>query len=332
MAEVPPAQNMGSVFKDVDFGDVQIPTDGSDAVIPGQELDSPPNTGQKSDSPTDTSLEDNADLKTEPEDKDKVADKVADADKPLPYDQDPKWIAARDAQKTLTSLLEDNGFLDVDDLKDALNSGKSLKELLGDKDAATLISKSKELADLKQQRLDDEADSRRENETIDEKAERMERENQELRDRLDGKERDEAESARNREDLENYDRQVERVLDVKGADLDDTGKELVRTIMGIDNPAIDVDIKDVQGIRSTSMNMVNKITEYIKAIRQNAIDEYANGKSDLSVNTPTKTDVNSSNTTPKKNYDLNEMTDDQVLDSGKEELYEVFEKGLNAMS
>ena len=60
-------------------------------------------------------------------------------EKPAPYDQDPKWLAARAAEKSLNDILLEHDIEDVDALKVMLNNDMKLSEILGDRDAKQLI-------------------------------------------------------------------------------------------------------------------------------------------------------------------------------------------------
>ena len=62
-----------------------------------------------------------------------------DKTKPPPYDQDPKWKAARAAQAKFESILEKHG-IDAEDLDALLESGSSVADILGARDAKTLTS------------------------------------------------------------------------------------------------------------------------------------------------------------------------------------------------
>src|SRR3972149_2023725 len=104
-------------FADVKFPSVTI--DASGTVHTGQAGDPPPATsdksGQQSASPTDAGAKDTGNPQPDI-DKGKVDDKSTE--KPLPYDQDPKWKKARAAEARLETILKEHNFLDVEELVD----------------------------------------------------------------------------------------------------------------------------------------------------------------------------------------------------------------------
>jgi len=228
-----------------------------EVIDAGQESDSPPDTGQKSDSPTDT-----------------VKDE-AKTDKALPFDQDPKWIAARGAQKKTDALLDKHGYDDLDELQEALNKGNSLRELLGNRDSKEikeLIKKAARMDYTEEAWAQQEEEKREESETPEETIMRVKKERNEARRKID-KERSEFQERQDNDKLiKTFNTSMENAIEK--SDLPDYAKPLAKIFAGVNHPINFADIGSKKERKEVADFAVNKLKEFEKAVIKN----YVKGK------------------------------------------------------
>ncbi|KKN52247.1 hypothetical protein LCGC14_0614670 [marine sediment metagenome] len=281
-----------SAAEDGKTGD-ELPAEDSDAVKTEDK-------GQKSDSPTD-----NTDEK--------------------PYDQDPKWLAARAAEKNLTELLAKHGYESAEDLSEALETGQSLKQLLGDKDANELVAESKQLKEIKDYWATQDEQKTREGETSEETIDRLEKRNLDLQNSNTQEDLARQEQQDNMRALDNYNSTIVDVVDnVEGAS--DTEKAMMSLLLGVNNPANEVDIEKIGDVKKMASGSVSKFQEFVNNIKQEAIDSYAKGQSKITpMGKSVGTDVTSVKT-PKT--DPNASVED-VFDAGKKELLEMIASNVD---
>lgn len=307
---------------DVSFSDSKIPT--------GQESDSPPGSGQKPDSqPGDQKDTDLKQTNGKPDASDDGGDKGKDGDgKPLPFDQNPKWKSARAAEKSMQEMMDEFGFLDVAEMKDALASGKSLAETLQDHDVETLLNNTQAYNEL-QKRLEEEGDDPDDgdpnNQEPDGKLAKVLKENQQLRETLDQIKQAREEAEADEEAFANYSSDVDKIIELSIDDipLTETEQTLFKSVMGINNPSTEVNIDDRQAVRSMVKNAVKQFHTTLEAIKQQTIDDIAAGKRQMQVTDPKKSGDLDSPLLNKKNYDPEKQSVQEVMDSGKEELIEL---------
>jgi hypothetical protein len=204
----------------------------------------------------------------------------AEGEKPPPYDQDPKWKAAREAERTLNTLLEEHGYTNVDDLKTALKTGTDAEKLLRGEDPEQVLKDAQEFRRLQQEREEEEARRLEEDELPEETVERLRKENQRLKSEREKQARAAADEQRSAQVLERYQRMVTDLVDKM-----DLGskpeRNLTLRLLGVENPIDALDIDDRQAVAQALREESPRIQEMIKAIRQHAVDEYAAGKSKL---------------------------------------------------
>lgn len=313
------------IFADVKFDDVQLNSDANDG---GNDGTPPPSTqGQPGATPPPTDQQ-AADSK-EPA-SDGKSDTSKDGDKPLPYDQDPKWKKARAAEKALSDLLNDHGLLDVEELKEALATGKTLKEVLGDRDAAKLLEDSKKLAEINKHWDAEKAAKERGEMSPDDYIAKLEQENQKLRQSSDEFRTEVEERERSKKLIADFTQDIDRVIDSVEAPFQESERDLLRLYLGVDNPANLIDIENRAEVRKMAKDGVAKFQNLVQAIKQHAIDEYAAGKSKLTVDT-TKGSANTQNVTQPKPIPKDASVDD-VFASAQDEMLEIIAKGLQMAS
>lgn len=323
------------LFADVSFPDAKISLDGGDAGGPAGDPGQDGNPPQPSNDSPEHEGKDGADPSkaedgTKESAKDELADKSEPKEKPLPYDQDPKWKKARAAEKTLNEILEANDFLDPQDLLDTLEQGKALKEQLGESEVENLLAAQNELKELKAQLSKAENERRAENETPEEAYQRLEDENSQLRDVIKGIRDQEAERVASAKSIENYEKNVNRVLNSLENPLNDDMREMALMLLGVNNSAITTDIDDVPAVRQMVKDNLTVFNSFVQKIQQDAIDNYAAGKSKLKVSDPSSEKEPPVPAKERKPIDPKASVD-EVFGQANEEFVELLNKGLKAM-
>jgi len=219
--------------------------------------------------------------------------------KPLPYDQDPKWKAARAAQAKFESILEKHG-IDADDLDALLESGSSVADILGTRDAKALTSTLTQLkkdaeylkevkaywAEQKELKQKDELTPEQRAEMSESKLKAYEKEQAARKARA-------AEEANVRTALKGYTEQVDKMVESTGLEGEDA--TIAKLFLGVDNPFNEVDITDRKAVREMAKTNAAKFKTFLDGVRQKAVDEYAKGKSKIvpisKVETPAKETV-----------------------------------------
>ena len=322
------------LFADVSFPDAQISMSG-DAAPTGQSADSPPASGQDGTTLPSTGQPSGATTGDSPtpdkgvEAKGAEAKKEEGTPKPPPYDQDPKWKAARATEKAVQDILAEHSLLDIEELKDALKSGLTLKQVLGSRDAAKLIADSDEFAKITAKTEGEKRSQQAANETPDETIERLTKERDSAISDRDTVKSDVEARQHSEKVVKDYVEDVDRVIGLMEAPLPDAEKSLLRLVLGVDNPSNIIDIEDRKAVREMAQTGVKNFQIAIQAIKQQAIDNYAAGKSKLTVSTRAQEGTPPVNSAERKPTPK-EASNDQVFDAGKTELLELLMKGMQA--
>ncbi|MFA5377331.1 MAG: hypothetical protein WC455_16390 [Dehalococcoidia bacterium] len=219
----------------------------------------------------------NAELPTGTE-KDASADSspevVMDKDgKPLPWDQQPKWKAARQAEKKLSELLKANDLVDADDLLDLVKHGKAIKGKLADLNSIDdILAKATRLEKYEAYWKEQEEKKRREVEDPDQTIARLEselkRKNKDDRD----KEEKRKEAERAKQAISGYESEVSAL--VSETDIPKEQQGFILEFFGVGNPANDIDITDRKAIKRLIADGIKKKEAYDQAI----IQAYIKGK------------------------------------------------------
>lgn len=201
-----------------------------------------------------------------------------EGEKPPPYDQDPKWKAARAAEAELNSILEEHGFTSADDLKEALS--KPAADKLGDEDPEQLMREVQEYRQLRQQQEAERLRQQEEGETPEETIERLRQENDTLKRAEAERAETERAIAESRRALERYEKMATDIVDK----LELGGKperDLALQLLGVGNPLDDVELNDRKAVADALRTQVPAVKKAIDTIRQRAVDDYAAGKSHI---------------------------------------------------
>jgi hypothetical protein len=200
----------------------------------------------------------------------------SDKEKPPPFDQDPKWKKARAAEKSLNRIMEKHGFADAEELENAVDEAGSLKAVIGTRDAKKLVEDSEYLNKTKEYWALKKAEEAEANETPEQTIARLKKEKEEIAKSRQREIEDLSDAKRNDEALTSFNKEIGVI--VEGAGLPEPESKLLSLFLGVDNPADEVDITDVRAIRKMAKGGVETFSELLGAIKQQAIDDYAAGK------------------------------------------------------
>ena len=221
---------------------------------------SDPSQGQTSESPTDTGAT------TAPPDAD-----LDENGKPLPFNEHPKWKAARQAEKKLGQLLADNELDSIEDLVDLVQSGKAvIGKGVDESQLDDLIAKATKMDQVEEYWAQQREAQKRSEEGPEETAARLERENNELKRRLSGK--DEVDASKRA--LETFEKKSLSFIEDSVKDLDKEDREALKFMMGVNHPFGEIDITNDAQIKK----MGKQVLKVVEGIEQRAIKKYLDGK------------------------------------------------------
>jgi hypothetical protein len=225
---------------------------------------SDPSTGQPSGSPPDTGA-----ITAVPN-----ADDVDETGKPLPFNEHPKWKSARAAEKELTKILGENELESIEDLVELVKSGKSVVGRgLDESQLEDLIAKATKMEQVEEYWQATREAQQRENETGEEREDRLMRENADLKQKLSGKNALEE----NKRALDTFQKKTREFVETVGKDLDLEAKRDFEFLMGVDHPFGEIDITNAAQVGK----MGKQVQKAIDRIEQRAIKGYIAGKKAL---------------------------------------------------
>jgi len=245
-------------------------------------------------------------------------------EKPAPYDQDPKWLAARQAEKSLQEILGDNDIEDVEELKAMLKTGMTIKEIVGDRDAKQLIQDADTLKKYNEYWAEQKRKEEEEDLDPDERADKYKRELDSFKKQQADRKAEKEKVKAGEQAIESFNNRVESVIEKHS--LDEGAAEIARMFVGVNNPFNTVDIFDKKAVLKVANDGVEKFTKFISSVKQAAIDEYAAGKSRIIPITPTDAPKG---TSVKKKTLPKDASVEQVFSQAKNELFELLSGGTS---
>jgi len=254
-----------------------------------------------------------------------AADKAAaeKAVKAPPYDQDPKWLAARAAEKNFNAILAEYDIDSADDLKVMLNEGMQLQEIVGSRDAKQLIQDADTLKKYNEHWAEKERIKEEEALDPDERADKYKKELEDHK-RQSAEEKESAQQVEQAQDsIDGFNTRVEGLVDKQGFD-EDTA-EIAKVFLGVNNPFNEVDILDGKAVREMVEGGVDKLGKFLANVRQKAVDEYAAGKSKITPISPTT--VHKEREAVKAKELPDDATEEQVFAQAKSEILEMIDEG-----
>lgn len=250
-------------------------------------------------------------------------------DKPS-YQDDPNYKAALETKQQLESILEEKGYTDLQEMLDDLKSGTDAQEILGDLDLKTVVEGYKTLEYYKTEWAKREAAEKEENETPEETVERLKRENQELQQKeIDNKETVKQNKI-HQQAIKEFDDNVDTILDAD-ENLPDDDKTLIRHLMGINNPALEIAVSDNRAASKQVKSIIQTLKARDAKIAQKAVDDYAKGKGKITVKTKPTSSSASSQSMKKFTIPKNASVE-QALAAANTELIEILEQASQSGS
>jgi hypothetical protein len=229
--------------------DQRTALEGSDPS-PGQTPDSPSDTGAIT-APPDAEMDENG--------------------KPLPFNEHPKWKAARAAEKELGKLLAENELDSIEDLMDLVQSGKAvIGKGVDESRLDELIAKATKMDQVEEYWAAQRETQKRESEAPEETVERLEREKADLQQRLTSK--DALDSSKRA--LETFEKKSASFIEDSVKDLEKEDREALKFLMGVDHPFGEIDITNEAQVKK----MGKQVLKVVEGIEQRAIKKYVAGK------------------------------------------------------
>ena len=199
---------------------------------------------------------------------------VVDKDgKPLPWSEQPKWKAARAAEKKLNDLLKANGLDNSDDLSELVSHGKVVKGKLKDlNDLDDIIKDAEEIRKYRPFWKEQEELQRRQVEDPEQTIKRLEAK-EKLREADEARRRAEADHVENtKKAISAYETEVTNLI--REIEVPKEQRDFVAEFFGVGNPCNDIDITDRKAVKKLVSDGIKKKEAYDQAV----IKAYLEGK------------------------------------------------------
>jgi len=210
----------------------------------------------------------------EPAKKEGASDTPSPEGEKLPFDQHPKWKAARAAEKSLQEIMTANELESLEDLVQLVVTGKELKGKQIDVDQLdTLLKKAQTLERYELYWKEQEEQKRRSEEDPTQTIARLEKQLKDLSEGQRGKEQQAQKAQEAKKLWESYDSEVTKIFETI-EDIPPEARKFYTFFMGVNNPASNVDFTDKKAIKQAAAEarkIVDDLMEY-------AIKQYVDGK------------------------------------------------------
>jgi len=193
--------------------------------------------------------------------------------KPVPYDKDPKWKAARKAERFLQQMMKDHEVDDPDDLVYLLKSGKAVHGKLNLDELDDILEEVTTFREYKKVWAQQAEAKRREDEEPNEMADRLTRENEDLKRKLHLRDMDEV----RQKDIKTFETTVAASIKELFPEVDHDEREYMKLVLGLGNSAIDANIDDKVALNKSIRGVLKKV----EAHDQKIIKDYLEGKSKI---------------------------------------------------
>lgn len=182
-----------------------------------------------------------------------------------------------DAESSLIKTVLDKHGLTAAELDKALAEGKSLKEIIGDRDAKSLVEAADQIRRHEAEEVLRQEQELEEKETPEETIARLKQQRLDLQSSQTKAQQDKAALEESRRALETLNKTLKSVV-VGTEGLEESDHELVLLLLGTDNPINDVDIDHVSEVKTEANSLIAKFKAFKESIAQKAVDEYVKGK------------------------------------------------------
>lgn len=189
------------------------------------------------------------------------------ASEKLPFDEHPKWKAARAVEAKVETILEEHGYSDLDEMLEDIKGSRELKKTVGKNDIKELLEAKEWRQKVEAYWAEQKHKKLRETDP-EEYATQLEKEKQE-RERKESERRQVEESER---EVKDYTNEVQSSL--AKLDIPESHKAFISYSLGVDNEMLDINIDDKVAVRKA---IKDGIAKYNK-LRDSIIEEYRSGK------------------------------------------------------
>ena len=200
---------------------------------------------------------------------------LGDDGKPLPFDKNPKWKSARQAEKTLQRLMQANEVDSPEELEELAKTGKLVSGKVDPTYLDEIIAKAETLTKYEAHWAQQAELKRRQDEEPDQTAARLDKENADLKRQL--AERDSAEGSK--KVLKDFESVVTTGIKSLLPDAPKEQSEFLAEFMGVGNPAVEVDITNKAAVAKVVKEGVRKFEKF----KQQIISDYLEGKEKVPV-------------------------------------------------
>ena len=199
-----------------------------------------------------------------------AADAAAEKEKTPPFDQDPRWKSAREAEKNLQSLQTALGVETVEELLELADLGSKLREEgVDDKKIKGALEAQKEYDRVKAYWAEQEEKERLLTETPDEKERRLEAKERKLRDKEQEDERRKKHLEDGEKVAKNYDAEVTRLV-TADASIPENERNFYSFFLGVNNPSSNINISSKEAIKGAYSEAVKVLKDFKDTILENA--------------------------------------------------------------
>lgn len=238
-------------------------------------------------------------------------------EKSAPYDQDPKWLEARAAQKSFDEILVQAGVDTKDELSALLDTGMTLQEIVGERDAKQIIKDANTLQVYKKHWDDQDRAKAEEALDPDERADKYKKELDDFKAEQVAKETASKQVDSSKQAIVDFDDRVGSSVEKR--EFSETMAEFTKTFLGVKNPFNEVDIFDKKAVTAMADEGIDKVEAFVKVVQQQAIDDYVAGKSEI---TPISKTLAPDQTTVVKKELPKDASPEQVFAAARDELLE----------
>jgi len=209
----------------------------------------------------------------------------------VPYDQDPKWLAAREAQKNQEALLKDNGYESVEDLVADLQAGRELKGQLGDLDITDVLTKAGTMDKYNAYWAEQEDTNTAETLTADDRYAALEKKFNEYVNGQQAEKQAATDKLQAEQVVTDFGKEVNSFI-AKEDVVPEEYRGFMAEFSGVGNRFNEIDITDTPAVRAMMSDHVKKVQSFEQAV----IKRYRDGK----IKIPVITESTPVDTTPKK--------------------------------
>jgi hypothetical protein len=194
-------------------------------------------------------------------------------DKPTPYDKDPKWVAARAAQKHLDSIMAKVGASSPEELQELIDQSASVLDKVKGIDLDKALSAAAEADRVKAFLAEQEAEKLEAAESYEETIARLKKEKKDAERGYRNKEAQEQDRKEAQETLKSFTRTVESAI-TSSKEVPEEYHDFAKMLMGVGNPANEIDITNKAEVKKMTSDLIKVLSGFEQAV----IARYRGGK------------------------------------------------------